>query len=57
MFVMKKITIELEDSLYDDFNVLTSSIEKIREKLIIDLIKQEVEKYSEVIKRLKMKEN
>lgn len=54
---MKKITIELEDSLYDDFNVLTSSIEKIREKLIIDLIKQEVEKYSEVIKRLKMKEN
>ncbi len=53
---MRRLVIDIDEAMYEKFDILSGSIRSLRDKIVLDLIEEELEKQKYVIDRLKLSE-
>lgn len=50
---MRRLVIDIEEEMHNDLEILAGGIRSLRDKIVLDLIQNELEKQKHVIARLK----
>jgi metal-responsive CopG/Arc/MetJ family transcriptional regulator len=50
---MRRLVIDIDEAMYEKLDILSGNIRSLRDKIVLDLIEEELEKQKYVIERLR----